>query len=147
MELVRLLRWSELVATLFMTGLIWFVQVVHYPLFAKVGAEHAIAYQTAHMERTGWVVAVPMLVEAGACALLTFRGDLPSLIRWPGALLLAVVWIATAVLLVPAHEALARGFDASVHARLVGANWIRTFAWSARAALCTYAMARATSVS
>ena len=26
-------------ATLFMTGLIWFVQVVHYPLFARVGED------------------------------------------------------------------------------------------------------------
>jgi hypothetical protein len=141
-DLVRWLRWSELVSTLFMTGLIWFVQVVHYPLFARVGADQSIAYQTEHMNRTGWVVALPMLVEIAACATLTFRGDTPTWQRWPGALLLAIVWIATALLSVPAHEALARGFDESVHARLVGTNWIRTAAWSARAALCTYGMAR-----
>lgn len=35
-DLVRLLRWTELASALFMTGLIWFVQVVHYPLLAKV---------------------------------------------------------------------------------------------------------------
>jgi hypothetical protein len=142
MELVRWLRWSELVSTLFMTGLIWFVQVVHYPLLASVGPEHAVAYQAEHMTRTSWVVAVPMLVEAASCALLTFRGYAPAWQRWPGALLLAVVWIATALLLVPAHEALARGFDANVHARLVGANWIRTVAWSGRAVLCTGALMR-----
>jgi hypothetical protein len=141
-DLVRWLRWSELVSTLFMTGLIWFVQVVHYPLFARVGAGHSVAYQAEHIDRTGLVVAVPMLVELASCALLTFRGDTAVWQRWPGALLLAIVWIGTAVLLVPAHEALARGFDANVHARLVGTNWIRTAAWSARAALCTYGMMR-----
>ena len=31
-------------ATWFMAGLHWFVQVVHYPLFADVGTERFIAY-------------------------------------------------------------------------------------------------------
>jgi hypothetical protein len=35
-------------------------------------------------------------------------------------------------------RALARGFDADVHARLVGTNWIRTAAWSARALLLAW---------
>ena len=35
-------------ATLFMTGLIWFVQVVHYPLFAFVSGPGAAAYAARH---------------------------------------------------------------------------------------------------
>jgi hypothetical protein len=35
----------------------------------------------------------------------------------------------------PRHVALRRGFDPSVHARLVATNWIRTAAWSARSVL------------
>ena len=30
---------THLAATLYMVGVIWFVQVVHYPLFARAGAE------------------------------------------------------------------------------------------------------------
>ena len=30
------------------------------------------------------------------------------------------------------HQRLLAGFDADVHARLVGTNWLRTFAWTAR---------------
>lgn len=33
-------------STIFMTGLIWFVQVVHYPLFAAVGREAAAPYSS-----------------------------------------------------------------------------------------------------
>jgi hypothetical protein len=66
----------------------------------------------------------------------------PSWQRWPATALLVVVWASTFFLLVPAHDLLARGFDANVHARLVSSNWIRTFAWSARAALCVAAMIR-----
>lgn len=140
-DLERWLRWTELSSAVFMTGLIWFVQVVHYPLLAKVGGD-GTAYQTAHMTRTTWVVAVPMLAEAGTCVALAIMNVGPSWQRWPATALLAIVWAATFFLLVPAHETLARGFDADVHTRLVSANWIRTVAWTARAALCVAAMAR-----
>lgn len=58
-------------ATLFMTGLIWFVQVVHYPLFGSAGRDIFAGYERAHQRRTGWVVGPPMLVElATALAML-----------------------------------------------------------------------------
>lgn len=40
-------------ATLWMTGLIWFVQVVHYPLFALVGSTGFAAYESAHATQIG----------------------------------------------------------------------------------------------
>lgn len=43
-------------ATLFMVGLIWFVQVVHYPLFAKVGPDVFVPYAASHGNLTGLVV-------------------------------------------------------------------------------------------
>ena len=140
-ELVRYLRWLELSSALFMTGLIWFVQVVHYPLMAKVSGD-STSYQLAHMTRTTWVVGPLMLAELGACAILGFFNVGPNWQRWPSTALLAVVWLSTALLLVPAHDALARGFDARVHERLVAVNWIRTFAWTGRACLCVAAMMR-----
>ena len=51
-----------LASTLFMTGLIWFVQVVHYPLFDRVGAARFVPYHAAHSRRTSWVVAAPMAI-------------------------------------------------------------------------------------
>jgi len=53
-------------ATLFMVGVIWFVQIVHYPLFALVGEAAFSEYERHHARRTGWVVAIPMLLELGA---------------------------------------------------------------------------------
>ncbi len=47
-------------ATLFMTGVIWFVHVVHYPLFAGVGPELFPRYQAANTRRTGYVVMPPI---------------------------------------------------------------------------------------
>lgn len=121
-------------ATLFMTGLIWFVQVIHYPLFAAVGADGFAAYEQLHTTRTTWVVAPVMLTEVGA-ALLLFRHRARRGILMSGAALLAVIWMSTFLLQVPRHEILAGGFDEAVLGGLVGTNWIRTAAWSGRSIL------------
>ena len=42
-------------STLFMVRLAWFVDVVHYPLFAEVGEERFARYHEQHKRRTLWV--------------------------------------------------------------------------------------------
>ena len=124
-------------ATLFMTGLIWFVQVVHYPLKAAVGRGSFMTYQAQHVRRTGWVVGPPMIIEAVTAAALALLPP-PGVsygVALAGLCLLIVVWASTALFSVPAHGALARGFAPEVHRRLVRTNWIRTLGWSARSVL------------
>ena len=121
-------------ATAVMTGLIWFVQVVHYPLLARVCAASFVEYEQAHVRRTTWVVAPAMLVEAATATALPFVYPTQPgrALAWGGLALLAVVWMSTALLQVPCHRRLARGFDADVARRLVATNWIRTVCWSLR---------------
>ena len=127
----------HLVATLVMVGVIWFVQVVHYPLFAAVGAADSRAYAAEHGRRTTWVVAAPMLAELGTGLALVWRRPavMPAAWAWLGVALLAAVWASTAGLQVPRHAELAAGFDARAHRRLVRGNWLRTAAWTARGVL------------
>jgi hypothetical protein len=140
---------AQLAATLAMTGLIWFVQVVHYPLFAGVaepaGAHGWRAYAAAHGRRTTWVVAAPMLVElAASLAMLRWRpAFVPPHTAWLGAALVAVVWASTALLQVPRHDELGRGWAPRAHRRLVQGNWVRTGAWTARAFLLLQCLAAA----
>jgi hypothetical protein len=122
-------------ATLFMAGLIWFVQIVHYPLFARVEPRVFPGYEIEHMRRTGWIVTPVMLLEAATAIALLFDPRVPAPAAWGGAVLLAVVWLSTAFLQAPRHVTLRAGFDATLHARLVATNWIRTAAWSLRAVL------------
>ena len=125
---------AHLAATLFMVGLIWFVQIVHYPLFSKVGEGGFPLYSEAHSRLTSYVVGPPMLVEAGTALLLVFlRPEGVSLpLALLGLALVAVIWLSTALLQVPRHTSLGSGFDRSHWRALVGTNWIRTAAWSAR---------------
>jgi uncharacterized membrane protein len=122
-------------ATWYMTGLIWFVQLSHYPLMDRVARDGYAAYQLTYMRRTAWAVGPAMLAEAFAGVLLLYAR--PAFFSFTYATvnvaLLLGIWISTAVLQVPCHAKLERGFDAAAHRRLVRTNWIRTVLWSLRA--------------
>ena len=91
-------------------------------------------YQHRHMQRTGWVVGPPMLVEAVTAIWLVLQRPvgMTALQVWSGASLLVVIWLSTALLQVPSHQRLLSGFDATAHRRLVATNWLRTVAWTLR---------------
>lgn len=124
-------------ATWFMAGLIWFVQVVHYPLFGAVGRDGFAAYERRHQRRTAWVVGPVMLMELVTGVMLVV--DRPDHVSgwavWAGLGLLGLIWLSTAALQVPRHRQLETGYDAGAHRALVATNWFRTIAWTARGVL------------
>ncbi len=130
-----------------LTGLIWFVQVVHYPLFAHVGDSAWAAYHARHTRATTWVVAAPMAVDLATSAWLVV--ERPDGIGWPAAVaglaLAAVTWAVTGLAAVPLHDRLARGHDARAVRRLVRVNAVRTAAWTAHAVLAAGMLAAAAS--
>ena len=136
-DLTRFLFLTHVAFSLLMVGLIWCVQVVHYPLFAQVGRAEFPTYEQAHTRRITWLVAAPMLIE-GVTAVLLFwcrPAGVPYWSLWTGVILLGMIWLSTALIQVPCHEILSRSFDSEVHRRLVSTNWIRTFCWSLRGLL------------
>lgn len=136
---------ANLMATLYMTGVIWFVQVVHYPLFERVGTPQFAQYEQRHAALTTWVVAPAMLLEAATALLLVwFRPTgVPAWQAWAGAALVALLWLSTAMIQVPCHNRLSQGFDPAVHQRLIASNWLRTVVWSLRSLLAAGMVLRA----
>lgn len=129
---------AHLLATLTMFGVIWIVQIVHYPLFSGVGEAGWTSYEAQHQSRITLVVGPAMLLElATAVWLVVDRPPaLPLAAVLAGALLVGLLWASTAFIQVPLHNSLSTGaFDAEVHRRLVATNWIRTAAWSLRTGL------------
>jgi hypothetical protein len=141
MEWVLLLN---LASTGVMIGVIWFVQVVHYPLFGGVGSPGWTAYAAAHGRRTTLVVGPPMLLELATSVLLALRPPpgIPPAATWAGLALVAVVWASTGLLQVPRHRVLGGGWDAAAHRSLVAGNWVRTVAWTLRGMLVLWMLAR-----
>lgn len=136
---------ANLVATVVMIGVIWFVQIVHYPLLSVVPVEAAAATAVEHQRRTGFVVAAPMAVEGvTTLALLVAVPDgVAAWMPWVGGVLLAVALGSTVFLSVPRHARMAANPDARVGRELVVTNWPRTIAWTARGALCVAMAAQA----
>lgn len=138
-ELATLL--ANAAATWFMCGVIWLVQLVHYPQFARYTREQFREAMLDHQRLTGRVVFGPMLVElVTAAALVVIRPGSP--LAWVGLALVGVWGFSTVLVQIPLHNRLAeRGFDPNVHRQLVRTNWVRTGAWTARAGLCGWLLA------
>ncbi len=131
-------------AAWFMCGLIWFVQIVHYPQFSDVPVAQFCAYHRRHTRLTTFVVAGPMLIEMASAVWLVIAppAGLAAWINWSSLALVGVTSVSTAALQVPAHNCLSTAFAAPIHQRLCRTNWIRTFAWSARAILMLWAVGK-----
>lgn len=127
---------AHLALTGYMAGVIWFVQVIHYPWLHDVPGDRFRSYHKRYTQTMGWVVGPVMMGELASgvlWAMQTTGGprSLPS-----GSLVvLVVIWISTATLQIPCHHRLSRGYDPAIHHRLVKTNWIRTIGWSFRLVL------------
>ena len=136
-DLTRLVLFANVASMLMLVGLIWFVQVVHCPQFARVGIDRFTHSQSQHFRLTTWVVALPMLVEAVTSVALVWKPPAQDLelASGGGLSMVIVIWVSMAVLQVPRLNALTTGFDFQAHRGLVLSNRIRTVAWSMRGGL------------
>jgi len=122
------------IATLFMVGLIWFVQIVHYPLFLVVGKGERRNYCLLHTKKTSIVVLPPMLIELATGIFLWINE--PGFLVWIlNIIFLVIIWLSTFLFQVPEHRRLIKSGEDQAVRRLVFTNWIRTFFWTARAVL------------
>ena len=135
---------ANITSTLFLVGLIWMVQIVHYPLFDDVGEENYVSYQQRHQSNITYIVGPVMLIELIAAFMLLWcpvEGVSKSLV-YCGIGLVLVIWLSTAFVQVPCHEKLVKGFDPAAYKWLVNSNWIRTIAWSVHGGLVTWMLIR-----
>ena len=124
-------------ATLYLVGVIWIVQILHYPLLAGVGVDSYTAYHNLHTSRITPVVAPVMIVELLTAIYFAFAmfDKIDRSYFLFGLILVLIIWASTFFVQVPLHEKLSKGFDADMHQRLVWTNWIRTAAWTLRGTL------------
>ncbi len=129
----------QMAATGMMVGVIWFVQLVHYPMLHHSDGADREQGHLEYTQRMSWVVIPPMFTELGLQLGWLLQDASPQ--SWTGALLLLLIWLSTFFLQVPLHQKLAQVFDAELQRRLVRGNWIRTLAWSLRLLLLGWVIA------
>ncbi len=137
----------QLSASAFMAGVIWIVQLVHYPMFDAVSGPDSRDRFRSHQSWTPLVVVPPMLLE-GATALALAVAPPAGIGRSAavvGVVLVAALWLSTGLVQMPLHARLGHhGHDPGTVARLVATNWFRTVLWSARAVLAAWMLRAAT---
>ena len=123
-----------------MVGLIWLIQIVHYPLFKYVGKYDFQLYHNGHSMMITPLVGTVMIIELISSILLIVFAPKNVSITIPiiGIILLFIIWVSTAFLQIPQHNALSKAYELEALNLLVQTNWIRTLAWSMRGFLLLY---------
>ena len=127
-------------STWFMVGLIWLIQIVHYPLFKLVGKNEFQVYHNGHSVLITPLVGTVMIIELISSILLVVFPPKNVSLTIPiiGVILVFIIWASTAFLQIPQHNALSKAYEFEVNNLLVQTNWIRTIAWSMRGLLLLY---------
>ncbi|MBJ6107410.1 hypothetical protein JAO73_00195 [Hymenobacter sp. BT523] len=141
---LRILLLLNFAAAAYLTGLIWTIQVVHYPSFGLVPKDAWVAFHAAHTRRMGYVVLAPMVLELALAVWLAWAGRaaLPGGAGWWSLALVLLIWAVTFFISVPFHNRLEGSFDYIAIDGLTRTNWLRTLAWTARALLLGGLLAR-----
>jgi len=138
-----LLQNLHLLTAAHMTGIIWFVQIIHYPALAPPASGTFTGHHQNYTRLMGLIVGPVMILEL---ILQTFwLLQTPGPAAYTGAALLLLIWISTFTLQVPAHTKLTQGYDPALVRTLVRTNWIRTAAWTARSLLLVFVLPAAAS--
>jgi hypothetical protein len=126
---------ANLASTLFLTGLVWELQVVQFPLVLRAGGLDFPDYVKHQRTRNTLLMAPAMLIELITGGLLLADPHLPHRDVFHAALLIVVIWIVTFASIIPIHSKLVRGYDQSTVRTLIRRNWIRTACWTLRSAI------------
>jgi len=120
-------------STWYMTGLIWMVQLVHYPMFKYLDRATFRRSHDFHSRAVSLAVMPAMLIELVSAGFILWGHGLADRPALAGFTLLLAIWGITFFKMVPLHSRLqTEGFQTTLHSALLRWNWSRTLSWTAR---------------
>ena len=126
----------HLISCAFMAGLIWAIQILHYPAFDEIHPDKFITFHTGHSNKITYIVGPVMGLELITAIILLIQ-KVDPLFFAANLLFLGLIWFATAFLSVPLHNTLSKGQNNLAIKKLVNTNWPRTILWSLRLVILT----------
>lgn len=124
------LLFLQLIASTFLCGLIWVIQLVHYPTYRFVQENNFKDFQKFHQRWITVVVGPMMLVELGIALALLSYGNNPWF--WLNLSSVLLIWAFTFCVSVPRHNQLTEARQTEVIESLIWTNWPRTILWTLR---------------
>ena len=126
------LLYTHVIATSIMVGLIWFVQLVHYPSFHYIDRDRYSSFHSFHTKSISKIVVPVMLLESVTAMLLLYGLQTIEALLSISFVILIIIWIVTGIFFTRTHRILLMGYNKNIINRMVGLNWIRTILWSIR---------------
>ncbi len=123
----------QLVATAAMTGVIWIVQLVHYPMFAGLDEKTFLKWHEFHSSRISFIVVPLMACEMILSIYLSY--ELKSVWQYVVLACTLLIWGSTFLLSVPLHARLGLQRESGLIESLIRTNWPRTVAYSVKLVL------------
>jgi hypothetical protein len=111
-------------------GLIWTIQLVHYPIFNYINAEHFGGAMGFHQQRISYIVIPLMAGELVTSATLVYISDTLFTLHLAGLAAVVLIWLITLLLMVPLHKQLTKGYSPQKVRIVIRANWVRTVLWT-----------------
>lgn len=121
----------------FLTGLIWVIQLVHYPLFLQVGKSQFTDYEKSHRKRISIIAMPVMIIDLSFSGMLIFTTYFDAYREY---ILIAfalnlIAFLSTVIFFSRIHYRLTKGYDTNLIDKLVNSNIIRTLIWTARSVI------------
>jgi hypothetical protein len=121
----------NVISAFLLTGVIWTIQIVHYPSFHYIDKLSFTNFHNFHERRISIIVMPLMLIEL-ITSIALYIHNMWSIIFALNLLIVGLIWCSTFFVQVPIHSILSEKKDKNLIEKLVNTNWIRTFLWSIR---------------
>lgn len=122
-------------ASAIMTGVIWVIQLIHYPAFKYIEPSKSKIFHDFHTDVISFFVAPLMIVELGTSIFLVRSYGGYGLYVF---VITIFIWLSTFILQVPLHRRLAKEWERATIDRLIQTNWLRTGLWTLKTLIVSY---------
>lgn len=127
----------NLVLSFIAVGLIWTIQLVHYPSMKYIPKDRFPEYHNFHSIRIS-ILAIPLMFAELVTSTILLYQNLNNAIQTiflVNLILVLLIWLSTFLIQVPLHNALSKEKNTEKLSKLIFSNWIRTILWTARSIL------------
>lgn len=135
----------SLFTSFFMTGIIWFIQIVQYPSFLQIDSANFSLFHQFHVNHITLIVAPIMILEIIFTLILAVYqvGSTERILAATAFILIFIIFLSTFFIQVPIHNQLSVGGKNNnlIH-ELINSNWIRTGLWTLKSFLLLYLFSR-----
>ena len=124
----------NLVLSFIAVGLIWTIQLVHYPSMRYISKDKFTEYHNFHSMRIS-ILAIPLMLAELVTSIMLWYQNFNNTVHTVfliNLIIVVLIWLSTFLIQVPFHNALSKEKNKEKLSRLIRTNWIRTILWTSR---------------